>query len=476
MKGGKGGKGERSAPAADEVVHNISGTVFRCESHYANLKAIGRGSYGVVCSAADQRLNRKVAIKKITPMAQDVVDAKHVLREIRLMRYLGAHPNIITLEDLWIKEQHDELYIVMELLDSDLHRIIQSNQPLTDAHFRFFMYQLLRGVKFMHDNGIIHRDLKPGNLLVTRNCELRITDFGLARMKPEAQHSDENGEDAEEEPMTEHVVTRWYRPPELMLCPDGIYSFDVDIWSCGCIFAEMLGRKPIFPGKNFVHQLTLIFETIGAPHPDEVSHIRNSQARKFLDSVSDKQRVVFSEVFPLASDLAIDLLERLMVFNPPDRMTVGQCLDHPYFEPLRASETNPEIVMGDGFEFDFEQADKSRLELKQLIMVEVNSFRDEIRAKLRGSTSARREGTPSFLDRSPPPAPHDEGVDSSRRTHTYSEQEATVSRAAPNQGAFYDPGPGNEDVNYVTAGVSRITMKGAPHGEFEEEEDDDSRR
>ncbi|CAM9882362.1 unnamed protein product, partial [Scytosiphon promiscuus] len=117
-------------------------------------------------------------------MAQHVDDAKHVLREIRLMRFLGSHPNIVSLEDLFVSEHYDDLYIVMELLDSDLHRIIQSPQALSDAHHRYFMFQLLEGVKFLHHNRIIHRDLKPGNVLVTKKCELRITDFGLARLRP----------------------------------------------------------------------------------------------------------------------------------------------------------------------------------------------------------------------------------------------------------------------------------------------------
>mmetsp|Transcript_28549 Transcript_28549/g.37369 ORF Transcript_28549/g.37369 Transcript_28549/m.37369 type:complete len:479 (+) Transcript_28549:51-1487(+) len=448
----------------EEVVHNISGTVFRCEASYGSLKAIGRGSYGVVCSAVDQRVNRKVAIKKITPMAQDIVDAKHVLREIRLMRYLGVHPNIITLEDLWIKDQHDELYIVMELLDSDLHRIIQSSQPLSDAHFRFFMWQLLRGVKFMHDNKIIHRDLKPGNLLVTRNCELRITDFGLARMKPES--TDPMNEE-EEEPMTEHVVTRWYRPPELMLCPDGMYGYDVDVWSSGCIFAEMLGRKPLFPGKNFVHQLTLIFDVIGAAQPEEVEHIRNSQARKFLDSVADRSRADFRELFPKASDLAIDLLERFLVFHPPERMTVDECLEHPYFDPLRSSEAAPDPVIQEGFEFDFEQDEEmSRLHLKRLIMEEVDGFRSETRERQR-ALSAQSRGSASRGTRTPPPAPDSargEGQYDDRRSK-YTEQEATVSRAAPNQGGFYDQAGGQYD---MAGAMSRVTMEENQQGDYEE--------
>jgi serine/threonine protein kinase len=160
-----------------------------------------------VCSAFSTKTHHRVAIKKITPVSKDAMDAKHVLREIRLMRHMGKHENIVSLEDLMIRETSDELYIVMELLDSDLHKVLQSKQTLTEAHFKHFMFQLLCGVKYLHDNNIIHRDLKPGNLLVNKDCKLCITDFGLARERPD---------NIEDGPMTEHVVTRWYRSPELM--------------------------------------------------------------------------------------------------------------------------------------------------------------------------------------------------------------------------------------------------------------------
>jgi serine/threonine protein kinase len=211
---------------ANEKVHYVASTTFTLERIYSDLKMIGKGSYGVVCSALDLTTGSKVAIKKITPMAKDILDAKHVLREIRLMRHMGKHENIISLNDLMVREAADELYIVMELLDSDLHRVLQSPQILTQSHFRFFLHQLLCGVKYLHDNRIIHRsalpqslpdqilsilyplvpihlfscrqspspplpcsfllsrDLKPGNLLVSRDCKLRITDFGLARERP----------------------------------------------------------------------------------------------------------------------------------------------------------------------------------------------------------------------------------------------------------------------------------------------------
>ena len=143
------------------------------------------GAYGVVCAAKNKETGAKVAIKKITPMCSTSVDGKHTLREIRLMRHLGRHPNIISLKDLVVNAAEDELYVVMELMDTDLHRIIQSPQPLGDAHFKHFLYQLLRGLRFAHGYGVIHRDLKPANLLVTKNCDLCISDFGLARQIPD---------------------------------------------------------------------------------------------------------------------------------------------------------------------------------------------------------------------------------------------------------------------------------------------------
>lgn len=140
--------------------------------------------------------------------------------------------------------------------------------------------------------------------------------------------------------MTEHVVTRWYRPPELMLCPDGMYSYGVDMWSVGCIFAELLGRKPLFPGKNFVHQLTLIFDVIGSPRPHEVSHIKSRQAKKFLASVQTKKQVPFETLYPDCNPVAVDLLKKLLVFEPANRLNAAEVLAHPYFDALKNGKHN----------------------------------------------------------------------------------------------------------------------------------------
>ena len=356
-----------------EKVHYVAQTTFILDkSRYSDLKPIGKGSYGVVCSATDHVLSKRVAIKKITPISKHLSDAKHVLREIRLMRHLGKHENVVSLEDLVVREASDELYIVMELLDTDLHRVIQSKQTLTEAHFRHFFFQLLCGVKYLHAHRIIHRDLKPGNLLVTRDCRLRITDFGLARER-------NTTDDDVDEPMTEHVVTRWFRPPELMLCPDGLYTYAVDMWSCGCILGEMLGRAPMFPGKNFVHQLQLIFEVIGSPRPSQVAHITNGQARKFLDSQAGKKKMSLQVLYKAASPAALAMVDGLLAFEPEERWTVDEALGADFVRDVvgkgSASERYPPTAPS--FEFAFERANLSKTQLVGLIQQEAVSFRRE---------------------------------------------------------------------------------------------------
>jgi serine/threonine protein kinase len=156
--------------------------------------------------------------------------------------------------------------MMIELMDCDLHRVIQSKQSLSEKHHKCFMKQLLEGIKAMHSMGCFHRDLKPGNILVSKDCQLRITDFGLARFMDESTRAGEN----EAGEMTQYVVTRWYRPPELLLAPNLPYREAVDLWSCGCILAELINRKPLLPGKDHLHQIQLIFNLLGYKDIDEL--------------------------------------------------------------------------------------------------------------------------------------------------------------------------------------------------------------
>ncbi|XP_042493357.1 mitogen-activated protein kinase homolog 1-like [Macadamia integrifolia] len=189
--------------------------------------------------------------------------------------------------------------------------------------------QLLRGLKYLHSANILHRDLKPGNLLVNANCELKICDFGLARI------SCSKGQF-----MTEYVVTRWYRAPELLLCCDN-YGTSIDVWSVGCIFAELLGRKPVFPGTECLNQLKLIVNVLGSQSEVDLEFIDNSKARKYIKTLPFSPGTPFSQLYPNANPLAIDLLQRMLVFDPSKRISVTEALQHPYLSPLYDPKCNP---------------------------------------------------------------------------------------------------------------------------------------
>lgn len=306
-------------------------TLFEIDTKYVPIKPIGRGAYGIVCSSVNTETNEKVAIKKIHNVFENRVDALRTLRELKLLRHL-RHENVIGVKDVMMpihRRSFKDVYLVYELMDTDLHQIIKSSQLLTNDHCQYFLFQLLRGLKYIHSANILHRDLKPGNLLVNANCDLKICDFGLART------SNTKGQF-----MTEYVVTRWYRAPELLLCCDN-YGTSIDVWSVGCIFAELLGRKPIFPGTECLNQLKLIINILGSQREEDLEFIDNPKAKRYIKSLPYSPGVSFSRLYPGANVLAIDLLQKMLVFDPSKRIGVTEALQHPYMAPLYDPNANP---------------------------------------------------------------------------------------------------------------------------------------
>ncbi|XP_074567503.1 mitogen-activated protein kinase 4-like [Curcuma longa] len=305
--------------------HTISNTVFEIDAKYAPMQLLGKGAYGVVCSSLNRETSEKVAIKKIKNVFGDRIDALRTLREIKILRKI-KHDNVIALKDIMLpstKRSFTDVYLVFELMDTDLEQIIRSSQPLSDEHCQCFMFQLLRGLKYLHSANVIHRDLKPGNLLVNSDCELKIGDFGLARTKSPSG-----------EGMDKYVVTLWYRAPELLVCSDS-YDAAIDMWSVGCIFAGILGRKPLFPGTDSAHQLELILDTLGVNHDvGDFDFVSDHSIRDYIESLPDSPGIPFATIFPDANPLALDLLKKLLVFNPAKRINATEALEHPYMAQL----------------------------------------------------------------------------------------------------------------------------------------------
>ncbi|KAF5478202.1 hypothetical protein F2P56_004784 [Juglans regia] len=344
------------------VQYNVYGNLFEVSAKYVPpIRPIGRGAYGIVCAAVNSDTHQEVAIKKIGNAFDNIIDAKRTLREIKLLSHMN-HENVISIKDVIRppkKEAFNDVYIVYELMDIDLHQIIRSNQPLTDDHCQYFLYQLLRGLKYVHSANVLHRDLKPSNLLLNANCDLKIGDFGLARTTSETDF------------MTEYVVTRWYRAPELLLnCSE--YTAAIDVWSVGCILGEIVTREPLFPGKDYVHQLRLITELLGSPDDASLGFLRSDNARRYVRQLPQCRKQQLSSRFPRMSPGALDLLEKMLVFDPNKRITVEEALCHPYMSTLH--DINDEPVCPRPFSFDFEQPSCTEEHIKELIWRESVKF------------------------------------------------------------------------------------------------------
>ncbi|KAK7119858.1 hypothetical protein R3I94_021634 [Phoxinus phoxinus] len=233
----------------------LNKTIWEMPERYQGLSPVGSGAYGSVCSALDVKTGLRVAVKKLSRPFQSIIHAKRTYRELRLLKHM-KHENVIGLLDVFSPatslEEFNDVYLVTHLMGADLNNIVKC-QKLTDDHVQFLIYQILRGLKYIHSADIIHRDLKPGNLAVNEDCELKILDFGLARLT--------------DDEMTGYVATRWYRAPEIMLNWMH-YNMTVDIWSVGCIMAELLTGRTLFPGTDHIDQLKLIMMLVGTPGPE----------------------------------------------------------------------------------------------------------------------------------------------------------------------------------------------------------------
>ncbi|KFP95633.1 Mitogen-activated protein kinase 15, partial [Leptosomus discolor] len=292
-------------------------------------------AYGIVWKAIDRRTGEIVAVKKIFDAFRNRTDAQRTFREIMFLQEFGEHPNIIKLLDV-IRAQNDkDIYLIFESMETDLHAVIKKGNLLKDIHKCYILYQLLKATKFIHSGNVIHRDQKPSNILLDADCFVKLCDFGLARSL--CQMNEDQGNPA----LTEYVATRWYRAPEILLSSRS-YTKGVDMWSIGCILGELLLGKPLFPGTSTVNQIEQILRVIPAPSPEDILAMQSDYRASVINRMSSRQRVTFEEILPSSTPLpALDLLKKLLVFNPAKRLTAEEALQHPYVKRFHCPAREP---------------------------------------------------------------------------------------------------------------------------------------
>ena len=341
---------------------NVNELEKETNNRYKFERVLGQGAYGVVYAAYDRITKKHVAVKKVDQIFDSILDAKRMLREIKILEAM-RHENITNLVDVIVpanQRKFNSLIVVLDLMDTDMHHIIYSDQQLTIDHRRYFMYQILRGLKYIHSANIMHRDLKPSNILVNSNCDLKICDFGLARVQEEDQ-----------EFLSEYVTTRWYRAPEVLLTT-GNYGPELDMWSVGCIFAELIMRKPLFPGKSTLNQLSVINMKIGSPTDSDLKFITNVKAKKYMKGLPQRPMVNWENLLKGASSDEIDLIKKMLTWDPTKRISADEAIEHPYFKKLHDPMDEPITYPIEDFEFErrnVTMADMKKYMLKEMKML-----------------------------------------------------------------------------------------------------------
>ncbi|XP_072998272.1 probable serine/threonine-protein kinase At1g54610 [Typha latifolia] len=296
----------------------IKGWTPRRADSFEKINKIGQGTYSNVYKARDMLTGKIVALKKVRFDISELESVKFMAREILILRKLD-HPNVVKLEGLVTSRMSHSLYLVFEYMEHDLAGLAASPEiKFTLPQVKCYMQQLLLGLEHCHNNGVLHRDIKGSNLLLDNSGILKIADFGLAAFfDPKHKH-----------PMTSRVVTLWYRPPELLLGATD-YGVSIDLWSAGCILAELLAGKPIMPGRNEVEQLHKIFKLCGSPSDEYWKKSKLPHATIFKPQQPYKRCI--KETFKDFPPPSLPLIETLLAIDPAERQTATAALRSEFF-------------------------------------------------------------------------------------------------------------------------------------------------
>jgi mitogen-activated protein kinase 15 len=327
----------------------------------------------VVFKAVDKKTHEVVALKKNFDAFQNSTDAQRTYREIMLLQELNGHENIIRLLNVIKAENDKDIYLIFEYMETDLHTVIRAN-ILESIHKQFIMYQVLKALKFIHSAGIIHRDLKPSNILINSEAYIKICDFGLARCVTSTGPKDVT--------MTDYVATRWYRAPEILLGSTK-YCTQADMWSVGCIFGELLHGKALFPGTSTLSQINKVLEVTGKPSKDDILSVQSDLAATMLETIVVTKTKSLKSLFPKCNSVELDLLSKLLQFNPNKRITVEEALEHPYVADFHEQYKETEITCDRHVQIPIDDNVKYTVkEYRQKLYDDILKRKKEIRKKL----------------------------------------------------------------------------------------------
>jgi mitogen-activated protein kinase 1/3 len=432
--------GAPSKPSAQ--ISSLGSRRWPLPDRYQQRSILGSGSYGTVCEAADSVSKKLVAVKRVKDLFKNLVDCKRILRELAIQTRLD-HPNIVKIENILLPLGDDmssftSLFWVMEICDTDLKHLCKKDIELEQICITTMMYNLFVGVRYLHSAGVYHRDLKPANCLVNADCTVKICDFGLSRaIDNEEQHIEqlpntprgsatEGGVAGSEAPpatvvpttqrvrkvLTNHVVTRFYRAPELILLQP-TYTEKIDTWSIGCIFAELLqllpdgvpleDRSPLFPGQTAYpwspapgkehdcmyhtrgsrEMMNVIFDLIGTPQQEDIDKLQREDSKQYIALFKSRPGSGVSNKFPYVDPACLDLLSAMLKFDARSRISDDDAIAHAVFADIREPSKEQQLAPSKMYlDFDKELSEKAmshdvmEAKLRELLMVEVGRCRD----------------------------------------------------------------------------------------------------
>lgn len=353
-----------------------------------NVK-LGKGAYGIVWQAKEKRSGTVVALKKCFDAFRNPTDAQRTYREIMYLQKLSGHDNIIRLQHVVRAENDRDIYLTFDHMETDLHAVIRAN-ILEEIHKKYIIYQLLKALKFMHSGELLHRDIKPSNLLLNSDCHVKLCDFGLCRSVAETTNQAGAAAGAANPAagnpvLTDYVATRWYRAPEILLGSTN-YSKGVDMWAVGCILAEMLLGKPLFPGSSTMNQLEKIIEVTGPPTPEAMQNMRSSFASTMLESIPPQRKVELRNLLQGVSPEVHNLLSLCLNFDPEHRCSAVQALENPYVSEFHNPAEEQEYPYGPIMINIDDNTKLSAADYRDRLYKEISKRKKEMRRRTERST------------------------------------------------------------------------------------------